>query len=141
MRMRLIFVLMMALLAAQAQADPAALAAVNAERQANGRAPLVWDGKLERAAAAHAQDMAQKGYFSHTAPNGSTMSDRIKQARYQACFAAENIAQGQRSLAAVMQSWMNSRGHRQNILNRKARAVGLAQAPGNSWVMVLGAPC
>ena len=130
-----------ALLASGALADTDALNAINAERSAQGRSALVWDGKLEQAAQTHAQDMARKGYFSHTAPNGSTMSDRIKQAGYRACFAAENIAKGQRDLAQVMQSWMGSRGHRNNILNRKARAVGLAKAPGDVWVMVLGSPC
>lgn len=135
----LIFV--MALWAGVAVADPVVLAAINAERTAQNRAPLVYDTTLETAAQAHARDMARNGFFSHTGSDGSDIGQRLSRAGYRFCFGAENIASGQRSLSEVMAAWMGSRGHRRNILNRKAQAVGLAQTPGNIWVMVLAAPC
>ncbi|WP_299730147.1 CAP domain-containing protein [uncultured Tateyamaria sp.] len=129
------------LMAAAVQADPAILAAVNAERASQGRAALVYDTRLEAAARAHGQDMAARGFFSHTGSDGSDIGDRLRRAGYAFCFGAENIAAGQRNLSDVMASWMGSRGHRKNILHRKARAVGVARAKGNRWVMVLAAPC
>lgn len=124
-----------------AQADQAALRMINAERTDQQRSALVWNGQLERAAQAHAQDMAAQSYFSHTGADGSSVRDRVTRTGYRGCFWAENIAQGQRDLASVMGAWMGSRGHRKNILHRKAREVGLARAAGNTWVMVLAAPC
>ena len=135
----LIFV--MALWAGVAVADPVVLAAINAERTAQNRAPLVYDAALETAAQAHAQDMARNGFFSHTGSDGSDIGQRLSRAGYRFCFGAENIASGQRGLSEVMAAWMGSRGHRRNILNRKAQAVGLVQTPGNIGVMVLAAPC
>ena len=129
------------LMVASAQADPATLAAVNAARASGGRAALVYDMRLEAAARAHGQDMAARGFFSHTGSDGSDIGDRLRRAGYAFCFGAENIAAGQRSLGEVMASWMGSRGHRNNILDRKAQAVGVARAAGNRWVMVLAAPC
>lgn len=138
--MRLL-VLILAIWGVSAQADPGALAAINAERAAHGRSALVYDARLEAAARAHGQDMAAHGFFSHTGSDGSDIATRLRRAGYAFCFGAENIAAGQRSLEAVMASWMGSRGHRQNILHRKARAVGLSREAGNRWVMVLAAPC
>ena len=122
-------------------ADPAVLQAVNAERAAKGRAALVYDTRLEAAARAHGQDMAANGFFDHQGSDGSDIGVRLARAGYQGCFGAENIAMGHRSLDAVMAGWMGSRGHRANILHRRAQAVGLAQVAGNRWVMVLAAPC
>ena len=129
------------LMATAAAADPGALAAINAERTAQNRVPLVYDAKLEAAARAHAEDMVRAGFFAHTGSDGSDIGQRLDRAGYRYCFGAENIAAGQRSLSEVMASWMGSREHRRNILHRKAEAVGLARAPGNTWVMVLAAPC
>ncbi|KIC51413.1 serine protease [Tateyamaria sp. ANG-S1] len=117
------------------------MAAINAERAAQNRAPLVYDPVLEAVAAGHARDMAANGFFSHSGSDGSDIGQRLTRGGYRFCFGAENIASGQRSLTEVMASWMASRGHRRNILHRQAQAVGLAQTPGNIWVMVLAAPC
>lgn len=122
-------------------ADPAALAAVNAERAERGRVALAWNAALEEAALAHAADMARRGYFSHTGANGSSVRSRVTRTGYDGCFWAENIAKGQRDVGAVLSAWMGSRGHRANILHRNAREVGLARAGQNIWVMVLAAPC
>ncbi|WP_299282478.1 CAP domain-containing protein [uncultured Tateyamaria sp.] len=137
----LALVLVMVLGASAGHADPAVLAAVNAERAAKGRSALAYDAQLEAAAAAHAQDMARAGFFSHTGSDGSDISVRLQRVGYPFCFGAENIAAGQRSLNEVMAAWMGSPGHRKNILHRKAEEVGLAQGPGNHWVMVLGTRC
>ncbi|MEO0670104.1 MAG: CAP domain-containing protein [Pseudomonadota bacterium] len=129
------------LLAGAALADPATLQAVNAERAQAGRAALIYDDRLEAVARAHGRDMAQAGFFSHTGSDGSDIGNRLRRGGVPFCFAAENIAQGQRSLNEVMRGWMGSRGHRRNILDRRAVTVGVARAPGNRWVMVLAAPC
>ena len=127
--------------AAVAQADPVTLAAVNSARAAEGRGALVYDTRLEAAARAHGEDMVAQGFFSHTGSEGSDIAARLRRVGYPFCFGAENIAAGQHSLEAVMAGWMASRGHRRNILNRKAEAVGVARVTGNRWVMVLAAPC
>ncbi len=124
-----------------AWADPAILQAVNAERTAAGRAVLQYDAQLEAVARAHGEDMERAGFFSHTGSDGSDIGDRLRRGGVTVCFAAENIAQGQRNLTEVMRSWMGSRGHRRNILHRRAETVGVARVSGNIWVMMLAAPC
>lgn len=135
----LVFGLLM--LCVSAQADPTILAAVNNVRAGEGRAPLVYDTRLEAAARAHGEDMATQGFFSHSGSDGSDVAVRLRRVGYVFCFGAENIAAGQRSLDEVMAGWMASRGHRRNILHRSAQAVGVARVTGNRWVMVLAAPC
>ncbi|SLN49229.1 Cysteine-rich secretory protein family protein [Aquimixticola soesokkakensis] len=115
--------------------------AINAERSARGIAPLVADPALTTAAVRHAQDMQANSYFAHKSPSGSTHVKRIAAAGYSACYAAENIAQGQPSVAAVTASWMASAGHRTNILDPRGQAVGAAKTDGGYWVMVFAAPC
>ena len=122
-------------------ADPVMLAAVNDARMQAVRAPLIYDARLEDAARAHGQDMAARDFFAHTGSDGSDIGVRLQRVGYAYCFGAENIAAGHRSLDAVMAGWMQSRGHRKNILHRKARAVGIARTEGDHWVMVLAAPC
>jgi len=122
-------------------ANPSALQAINAERKANGRAALVYDNRLEKVAARHAKDMGRGQFFSHTSSDGSSFGDRVNRSGVRLCFGAENIARGQSSLDQVMVEWMNSPGHRKNILARKAKAVGLARTNNDYWVMVLGTRC
>lgn len=129
------------IMALPALADPAVTRAVNDLRASAGKAPLAYSAVLERAAQAHADDMAHHGYFSHEGRNGSAVSDRVSAQGYKWCFVAENIAKGQRDLRQVMQSWTKSKGHYANIVHRSVREFGLARAKGNVWVMVLAAPC
>ncbi|MCY4179772.1 MAG: CAP domain-containing protein [Litoreibacter sp.] len=133
------------LVAQNAEAPAARLALLSSElngaRQSNGRAPLKFNQRLQAAAQAHADDMARRGFFSHVSPDGRDLRDRLAGAGYRFCFAAENIAQGQSTAAEVMGAWMNSAGHRRNNLSREAREFGAARAPGNTWVLVFGAPC
>lgn len=135
------WVLAMLVFANVATADADVLRVVNIERAAAGRAELRYDERLEAVARAHGEDMARNGFFSHTGSDGSDIGQRLLRGGMAYCFAAENIARGQRSLAEVMASWMGSRGHRRNILHRSAHTVGVARTQGDRWVMVLSAPC
>ncbi len=111
---------------------------LNGLRAQQGLAPMTESRKLTKAAQTHAKDMARNGFFSHEGSNGSSVGDRVRKQGYGFCFVAENIAKGQASEQEVMQSWVNSSGHRKNMLNRNAAEYGLARASGNIWVLVLG---
>ncbi len=104
------------------------LSLVNQQRAANGCAAVTADSRLANAARAHSADMAARGYFDHTTPDGVQFSARITAAGYAWSSAGENIAMGQPDPASVMNAWMNSAGHRANILNcgYKNLGVGLA---------------
>lgn len=92
------------------------LAAVNAERAKNGLGPMCTNKKLQKAAQLHSEDMAAKNFMGHTGSNGSTFVSRITAQSFTWNGAAENVAAGQVDVAAVMNSWMNSAGHKANIL-------------------------
>ena len=93
--------------------------------------PLAVDNRLTTAAQGHSTDMSKRDYFDHTTPDGVTFDQRIKTAGYPSP-AAENIAQGQRSAEQVMQSWMQSPGHRNNIMNCRYTTIGVA-VDTNGW--------
>jgi uncharacterized protein YkwD len=82
------------------------------------------DERLAAAAQAHSDDMAARGYFSHTSADGRSFADRITEAGYPTP-GGENIAQGQRSALEVHDAWMGSEGHRANILNCGYTAIGV----------------
>lgn len=113
---------------------------LNKVRVEKARAPLKKSEALTAAAQKHADDMRVQNYFSHTGKNGSSHQARIKKENYIACYTAENIAKGQKTASAVMQSWMKSKGHRTNNLNPRAKEYGVGRA-GNIWVLVLAAEC
>ncbi len=117
-----------------------AKARLDALRDRYGLAGLQTDARLLRAAAAHARDMRRNGFFAHQGSDGSSLSVRLRRQGYGFCFAAENIARGHETLAGVLRSWMESRGHRRNILNPKAAEFALVRVDGRLWVMVLGRP-
>ena len=111
---------------------------VNAHRANAGCAAVKVNPYLTNAAQAHATDMSVKKYFSHTSKDGTTWSARIKKYGY-AYPGGENIAYGYSTPAAVMKGWMNSDGHRKNILNCKFKVVGVGwAASGNYWVQDFG---
>ncbi|MEU2791694.1 sigma-70 family RNA polymerase sigma factor [Streptomyces sp. NPDC007100] len=117
-------------------------ALVNTERAKQGCGPVSENSQLDTAAARHSQDMDARNYFDHTSPDGRDPGDRIKAAGYQWSTYGENIARGQRTPADVMKSWMNSPGHRANILNCafKETGVGAHDGPGGpTWTQVFGA--
>ncbi|MFF4197018.1 CAP domain-containing protein [Nonomuraea sp. NPDC001831] len=102
---------------------------VNAERAKGGCRPLKHDAQLRAAAYGHSADMAAKGYFDHTSQDGRSFMDRIRAAGFTGGTAfAENIAKGQATPAAVMNSWMNSSGHRANIMNCRYTVIGVGAA-------------
>ncbi|MCP3804428.1 CAP domain-containing protein [Allokutzneria sp. A3M-2-11 16] len=115
---------------AHAQADPAAeaqrvLDLTNGHRAAAGCPALTTNPQLAASAQAHSEDMARHNYFSHTGKDGSNPGHRIARAGYQARSWAENIAAGYRDAETTVREWMNSPGHRRNILNCKLRELGV----------------
>lgn len=113
---------------------------LNQERTAYGKHALKPLAPLMDAAQLHADDMRRQNYFSHTGQNGSSHAGRISRQGYRACYSAENIARGQKTPSAVMRSWMNSQGHRNNILSGKGDFYGIGIA-GDIWVMVFARGC
>ncbi|MCA2216733.1 CAP domain-containing protein [Jidongwangia harbinensis] len=104
------------------------LSLVNRERTSAGCPAVTSDDRLVAAARAHSADMATRNYFSHTTPDGVPFATRITRAGYRWSGAGENIAQAQRTPAAVMASWMNSSGHKANILNCDFTNLGVGVA-------------
>ena len=109
------------------------LALVNQERAAAGCPPLAADSRLAAVAAAHSADMRDQGYFDHVNLAGLSPFDRAEAVGLSA--RAENIARGQGDAAAVMASWMDSAGHRSNILDcgLTRLGVGVADGGGGPW--------
>lgn len=107
----------------------------NVERAKSGCGPLTLNSKLGDAAQAHSDDMAERDFFDHTNPDGEDPGDRVTAAGYKWSTYGENIAAGQRTPAAVMDSWMNSSGHRANILNCSFKEIGIGyrQGGGGPW--------
>ncbi|MBW6506206.1 MAG: CAP domain-containing protein [Rhodobacteraceae bacterium] len=122
------------------------LAAVNTERAREGRAPLARDSRLDAAAQGHACDMATKGFFDHRGSSGSSVGNRVRAAGLRSCTTAENIAYGWRETGRVMAEWMQSSGHRANILRGSVNAIGIGYVPASGgagpwWVQVFANPC
>lgn len=116
---------------------------VNAERQRVNAPPLALNDKLTAAAQRHSQDMATSHRMSHTGSDGSTMQARIDATRYAWSTIGENVAMGQPTAAAVMTAWMNSPGHRRNILNPAFTELGVGYARGGGqpyWTQVFARP-
>ncbi len=123
--------------------ESAVLALVNKERAAAGCGPLTANAKLSAAARAYSDTMARSGVMSHTGPDGSTMTSRVEAAGYAWSRLGENIARGQSDADAVMKAWMNSSGHRANILNCAFREIGIGVHKGDGgpwWTQNFGAP-
>jgi uncharacterized protein YkwD len=108
----------------------------NVERAAAGCAPLVVDERLTAAAQLHSEDMLALGYFDHTSLDGRSPWDRAKAQGYPNP-SGENIAKGQRTAAEVVRAWMDSPGHRANILDCDSREIGVGYADG-VWTQLFG---
>jgi uncharacterized protein YkwD len=105
----------------------------NQARQQNGCGALKHDAKLRTAAFGHSADMAAKGYFSHNSPDGRNPGDRIQAAGFTPIRAwGENIAMGQRTAADVVKAWLDSPGHRANIMNCNFTHIGVGHHTGGS---------
>jgi uncharacterized protein YkwD len=119
---------------AQAAAEAEVLKLVNEERAKVGCSALAANSSLTDLAESFSNDMAARGFFDHTDPDGATPWDRAAKAGI-TDLGGENIARGQADAAAVMQAWMNSPDHRANILNcdYKTLGVGVHFGPGGPW--------
>ncbi len=126
------------------QFDAELLKLTNAERKRAGLPALKLSSPLGQAAQKHAENMARKNYFSHTSLNGSSVGDRVKAQGYQYSYVGENIAAGKTTSAKTIQQWMNSSGHRKNILKRDYTEIGFGYAYNEKskykhyWVQVFG---
>ncbi|MFE2011435.1 CAP domain-containing protein [Streptomyces sp. NPDC059491] len=125
----------------QSSAADQVIALVNAERAKAGCGALTANATLTKAAQGHSDDMAARDFFDHTNPDGASPGDRVTAAGYPWSTYGENIAMGQSSPEQVMESWMNSPGHRANILNCdfKEIGVGIHNSGGPYWTQVFGA--
>lgn len=99
------------------------VALVNAERAKEGLSPLTIDSKVQAAAQVRAKESKQ--LFSHTRPDGTSFATALKEQNVSYKGAGENIAWGQKTPEAVMKAWMNSSGHRANIMNPNFTTIGV----------------
>ncbi|MZF88891.1 CAP domain-containing protein [Streptomyces sp. SID5643] len=123
-----------AALAGESAAAAQVLSLVNEERAKVGCSPVAANSALTGLAQSYSEDMAARGFFDHTDPDGRTPWDRAEKAGI-SNLGGENIARGQADAAAVMDAWMNSPGHRANILNCdfKTLGVGVEFGSGGPW--------
>ena len=110
---------------------------VNEIRVQNGLKPLTANWELSRVARHKSQDMRDQGYFSHTSPTYGTPFQMIKSFGLSFRTAGENIAKGYATPQAVVNGWMNSSGHRANILNASYTQIGVGYvAQGHYWTQM-----
>ena len=110
---------------------------VNAERAKAGLSPLSMNWELSRVARYKSEDMRQKGYFDHTSPTYGSPFDMMRSFGITYRAAGENIAMGYSTPAAVVNAWMNSSGHRANILSAAYTQIGVGYcASGNYWTQL-----
>ncbi len=110
---------------------------VNEIRKENGLSALTHDWELSRVARYKSQDMRDLAYFSHTSPTYGSPFDMMKSFGISYRTAGENIAKGYKTPAAVVDGWMNSSGHRANILNSSFTHIGVGYvASGNYWTQM-----
>lgn len=122
----------------------------NIERAKAGLQPLTLNLQLADAAQDHSNDMAKDDFFSHTGADGSTVATRVRASGYEYANAGENIAVGQTTAEQVVESWMNSPGHRANILNENFTEIGIGYTYlendtgsvnyNHYWTQVFGKP-
>lgn len=110
---------------------------VNLERTSRGLKALEQDWQLTRVARYKSEDMKDNSYFSHTSPTYGSPFNMMKNFGISYRTAGENIARGQKTSAAVVNAWMNSSGHRANILNSSFTHIGVGYvASGNYWTQM-----
>lgn len=115
------------------------VAAMNAHRASVGCGPLAWSEAVGGVAQAHSADMLERGYFAHTNPDGDSPFDRMREAGITYSRAAENIAFGYPTGAAVLQGWLGSAGHRANIENCQLTEHGVGLV-GTYWTHLFRTP-
>jgi uncharacterized protein YkwD len=118
---------------------------VNEERRKLRLSPLHENALLDKAAQSHAEDMIRRSYYSHETPEKSTVRDRVRKLGYPSIAVGENIAEGQSTVAQVMDAWMESPEHREHIVSMTLKEIGVGVAFGKNdrgleivWVQVFG---
>ena len=133
---------------ADAEAWDEMLQAVNAVRTEGvrcggtwmGPAPaLVWDARLETAALHHSHDMSRHAHFSHRGTDGLSTGERVRRAGYDWRVVGENIARNQRTVSEVVEDWIESPAHCQQLLSPRFVEIGAAEVDGY-WTQVFGVP-
>ena len=117
---------------------------LNANRRANGQSPIRYNPQLSQAAMGHACDMSVNGFFGHNGSNGSNIMHRVKATGYCPRLAAENLAWGYPDPQQIVTGWMNSAGHRSNMLHGRVTEFGIGisnGARGPNWVLVVARSC
>ncbi len=104
---------------------------INAERNRNGLKNVVIDKNLQKVAQIKVEDMMEKKYFSHTSPEGLDLSAWMGKSDYAYSYAGENLARGYDNPKKLVVAWMDSFGHRQNILNKRFEDIGIGIIEGN----------
>lgn len=127
---------------AQTDIELAILQRTNMARSANGLQPLLWDVNAAKAARNHAVDMIRKQYFSHITPSGKTVADRMWQAGVLEVEVGENIAYYEgysldEVATKVVDDWMNSPHHRENILRPEFTHIGVGVSQNNGKIMIV----
>lgn len=118
----------------------------NMIRKEAGCGPVSLDSSLVASSGGHAEDMVDRHFFDHTNPDGESPYQRMERAGFRGRAAAENIAAGYKTAEDVMKAWMQSDGHRANILNCDYNRLGVGYDPGRikqdygpgSWVQNFG---
>jgi uncharacterized protein YkwD len=116
------------------------------ERSFGPAPPVKLSGTLAEVAMGHADDMARHNYFEHEDLKGHSPADRVRAVGYQEKLVGENIAYGPKSADEVVQGWLDSPGHCENIMDPRFAEMGIAYAAGQSsrrglfWVQLLVAP-
>jgi uncharacterized protein YkwD len=123
------------------------LGRVNAERRKLRLSPLHENALLDKAAQSHAEDMIRRSYYSHESPEKGSVRDRVRKVGYLSIAVGENIAEGQSTVAQVMDAWMESPEHREHIVSMTLKEIGVGVAFGKNergleiiWVQVFGTP-
>ena len=130
---------------AQASVDPDALVnrafdLINAERAQHGCGPLALNPQLNQAAMRQSQAMAQQHFFDHKDPDGTTPGQRVRDTGYVFQMMGENIEAGTDTAEEAVKVWMNSPGHRANILTCAYKETGLALVDAREDVPMNGQP-
>jgi uncharacterized protein YkwD len=97
----------------------------NAFRAANSLSKLTWNDKLAGAARSHSQDMADRNFFDHINPDGKGPTDRAEALGYSWKAYAENISSGYQNAVSAVDGWINSPGHRGNLLTTTCNEIGV----------------
>jgi uncharacterized protein YkwD len=112
---------------------------VNAKRRSIGCPELKWDSQLALVALKHSRDMVSRNFFGHTNPDGKGPFERLQESKVVFSAAAENIASGSKTGREVFEIWLNSPGHRKNMLNCRFTRHGVANVDGR-WTHLLLKP-